>query len=210
MGSGAPGPAAAIRRVLPTKWRAVLRRSPVRAWRRSRVAAVRMGAVHRARKFGAGKGPVDLCPVTVLPDTSKAAAMRNGNLKMRVSCLVVAVVTVTSGCWNSKEATPGKSSSAPAANPSDTTAGRITPAESSGRISGPTALLYRVYAVYGDDALPPEYRAPRLGLAGTEVMRDIDERYATLPSDVAAAIAPYRTPPGYEGSWHERRRVRAA
>jgi hypothetical protein len=123
-------------------------------------------------------------------------------LAWRLAGLMV-LIMLASGCSGDAMPKPSASSSAISAA---TTEGRIAAAEQAGRITAATALLYRVYALYGDPALPAEYRTPVLGISDSSVMGAAAAQIDTLPADVAARLAPFLRPPGYDDSWWALRR----
>ena len=77
----------------------------------------------------------------------------------------------------------------------------IDQALADGEIDEETAILYRVYAAFGDDRLPNELDVGGLMDAGA-VLRDARERFDTLSPEAQQAIGPYFIPPIYEGTWY--------
>jgi hypothetical protein len=83
--------------------------------------------------------------------------------------------------------TSGPGPTPPPAPPSATDL--ILAGEEAGVIDEPTAILYRVYSVFGDDRLPEQYRGPTqddtaaLDIAMTEI--------ATYPADVQQQLQPF-------------------
>jgi hypothetical protein len=75
-----------------------------------------------------------------------------------------------------------------------TSVDRILEARDAGSLDEPTALLYRVYAIFGDPRLPAEYASTTWdedGGALAEAALQID----TLPPEVAAELRPYLARP---------------
>jgi hypothetical protein len=79
---------------------------------------------------------------------------------------------------------------------------KIGAALTAGTISSETALLYNVYATFGDDALPPEFRGDDSdgtpdsgGVAITQSM------LSTVSPETRALLAPFLIPPIYGASW---------
>ncbi len=90
------------------------------------------------------------------------------------------------------------------AGPSPTTIDLIEAALAQGKIDDVTALVYKVYAVFGDPRLPAEYRSPNRAIReGTEVMSEAQGRYDALPADTQAVLLPFLLPPYYQGSWDD-------
>ena len=80
----------------------------------------------------------------------------------------------------------------------------IEAALAQGKIDDVTALVYKVYAVFGDPRLPAEYRGPNKAIrSGTEVMSEAQGRYDALPADIQALLLPFLIPPYYQGSWDD-------
>ena len=76
-------------------------------------------------------------------------------------------------------------------------------------IDAETALLYKVYANFGDPRLPSAYRG--VGDAfDTSLLRDVSGQYATLSSATRAILAPFFQPPIYQDSWYARSRSAVA
>ena len=90
------------------------------------------------------------------------------------------------------------------AGPSPTAIELIDAALAQGQIDDMTALVYKVYAVFGDPRLPAEYRSPDKAIReGTEVMAEAMGRYDALPAGTQAVLLPFLLPPYYQGSWDD-------
>jgi hypothetical protein len=76
---------------------------------------------------------------------------------------------------------------------SATSEGKIAAAVADGRLDEPTALAYRVLAIWGDGRVPEEYRGEWTeDGAALEVAR---QRLETLPPDIQAMVLPYLVRP---------------
>ena len=81
------------------------------------------------------------------------------------------------------------------------TIGRIDAALTSGDIDEGQALLYKLYAVSGDQRLPDEYDGGG-PLAPGVVMAELVSAFSTLPDADQALVAPYMLQPRYaESAW---------
>ncbi len=88
---------------------------------------------------------------------------------------------------------------------------RIAEARDAGRIDPETALIYEVFAVFGDPRLPAAYRGAPERHPADPVMAAVAARYGRLSAAGRATLAPFLIPPSYSRSWHtERRSGRAA
>jgi len=87
----------------------------------------------------------------------------------------------------------------PAARPPSFTL--IDAAETSGVLSSETALLYRVYALFGDARLPVQYLGDDSLIHGSLYMAQVRDRFATLAPATQEAVLPFLTAPAYRGSW---------
>ena len=78
----------------------------------------------------------------------------------------------------------------------------ISEALALGQISAETALLYRVFATFGDERLPLAFHGDDSALMESPV--DLAAVRAVLPTfsaEAQAALRPFLVPPIYEGSW---------
>ena len=72
-----------------------------------------------------------------------------------------------------------------------------------GDISEETALVYKVYVVFGDSRLPARFRGDdRVAIDGDNVKAAMAQ-YSSLSPSAQAILAPYLIPPIYEGSWED-------
>lgn len=71
-----------------------------------------------------------------------------------------------------------------------------------GDIDEETALLYRLYAAFGDERLPPELRVGGYIDPGP-LLRQTRARFDSLSPATRQAAAPFFVPPIYEGSWYQ-------
>ena len=78
----------------------------------------------------------------------------------------------------------------------------IDAAFDAGGIDAIDALRFKVFAVFGDERLPAQYRASGV-FEGTSVVEELGERWGTLPANVQAELEPFILPPGADGSWFE-------
>lgn len=86
----------------------------------------------------------------------------------------------------------------------------IDRAATEGKISADQALLFKVFAVYGDPRLPQEMRGDDSELTDSTFMSEVASEYETLPVDVQQQVAPFLIPPFHENSWWELRRQQQA
>jgi hypothetical protein len=82
----------------------------------------------------------------------------------------------------------------------DSTRSRIQTALINGQIDMPTSLMYRVWAVFLDAQLPPDYDAPGEGTEDPGLFEEIQSVWSTLPAAAQAAIQPYLLRPTDPGS----------
>jgi hypothetical protein len=117
----------------------------------------------------------------------------------RIAVLLVA--GMVAGCTGGGGGGGGSSpSSAKGANPQPTTQELIAQALAEGRIDLSTSLVYRMWALFLDGQLPPEYDGPGLGAEDNALFEDIRLIWDTLPSDAQAALQPYLLRPTDPGS----------
>jgi hypothetical protein len=81
----------------------------------------------------------------------------------------------------------------------------IDQALAAGEIEAETALLYRVYAAFGDDRLPARYVGDDRLAIDTEIMTQVVERWEGLSPQAQSILEPFRRPPAAPGSWLARR-----
>ncbi|MBU1017927.1 hypothetical protein KKA33_02755 [Patescibacteria group bacterium] len=68
-------------------------------------------------------------------------------------------------------------------------------------IDSETALVYKVYAVFGDELLPEEYYTQKPYREGTPLVKEMNHRWDELSAETKALLEPYRKRPEEEGSW---------
>jgi hypothetical protein len=72
----------------------------------------------------------------------------------------------------------------------------ISGALKSGEIDEDEATLYRVYSVFDESKLPPEYRGKAPIKDGTPVLRDARSRFDSLRPETQDVLRPYLFPRG--------------
>ena len=72
-----------------------------------------------------------------------------------------------------------------------------------GEIDAETALLYRVFAAFGDAQLPTKYRGDDSQVVGGPLMFEVLGRFASLKPATQATLRPFLLPPSAPGSWLE-------
>lgn len=85
----------------------------------------------------------------------------------------------------------------------------IEQALAAGDITDIDALRFKVFAVFGDERLPEQFRTD-VTFEGTEVVTELGERWATLPLDVQQELEPFMLPPAADGSWYELQQTQAS
>jgi hypothetical protein len=70
-----------------------------------------------------------------------------------------------------------------------------------GEIDGETALLYKVYAFFGDPRLPQTYAGEPAGFEEHGIVFEVANRWASLSVPTQQALEPFFTPPIYAASW---------
>lgn len=71
----------------------------------------------------------------------------------------------------------------------------IEKAEAEKRLDKETALLYKVYAVFGDPRLPAEFRGDDSQMLDSMVMFQVQDQWNTLSTQAQAILLPYILPP---------------
>jgi hypothetical protein len=74
-----------------------------------------------------------------------------------------------------------------------------------GEISYETALSYKVYAVFGDEALPTAYQSGVRNLGGSGLMYELKANFSQLSAEVQTKLQPFLLNPSEPGSWYELR-----
>ena len=64
-----------------------------------------------------------------------------------------------------------------------------------------TALVYKVYSVFGDERLPKEYASDKPYYEGTQVVLEMMEKWDSLSAKTKALLEPFRKRPDEKGSW---------
>jgi putative cell wall-binding protein len=77
----------------------------------------------------------------------------------------------------------------------------IAEALEEGRIDAETALIYRVFAVFGDERLPAEFRSP-VPVPGSSVLSEVERALDTLSAEAVEILTPFLLPAFYEDSWY--------
>ena len=80
---------------------------------------------------------------------------------------------------------------------------RIAAAVAAGRIDADTAVVYRVYAEFGDRGMPSEYAGPTDPTAPSALQEAV-VRWTNLSPATQSALRPFVTPPIYDESWFAR------
>lgn len=86
----------------------------------------------------------------------------------------------------------------------------IAKALADGDIDDETALVYRVYAIFGDPRLPAPYQGDDSNVPDSMVMGEVAGRLATLSPENRAILEPFTIAPPYEGSWWQQGQGAAA
>ncbi len=77
----------------------------------------------------------------------------------------------------------------------------IDQALSTGQIDEETALTYKVFATFGDARLPAAYRGATSPLTHSSALEEAAARFDSLSDATQQTLAPFFTPPAYQGSW---------
>jgi hypothetical protein len=80
----------------------------------------------------------------------------------------------------------------------------IDDAITAGHIGANTGLIYKTFAVYGDNRLPAEYVGDRRRPMDHSVLETAHEALASMSPADQALLAPFFVPPAYKGSWTDR------
>jgi hypothetical protein len=86
------------------------------------------------------------------------------------------------------------------ATPDPTSENLIAQALAAGRIDAESALIFRMFAVFGDDRLPPEYRGAPDNTPHANVLREVAGNFNNLSPDTQATLQPFLLPPIYAES----------
>ena len=90
------------------------------------------------------------------------------------------------------------------ADSSRSAAALIEADRAAGRISMEQSLLFRVYAVFGDERLPSKYAGDAGGAPDDLVLRDVAANWRKLSSSARRTLTPFTRPPAAKGSWFSR------
>jgi hypothetical protein len=71
-----------------------------------------------------------------------------------------------------------------------------------GEIDAETALLYKVYATFGDPRLPQAYVGDPPGQQDHGLMMEVADLWPSLSGPTQLLLEPFLTPPTYAGSWY--------
>ena len=88
-----------------------------------------------------------------------------------------------------------------AATPDATSRALIRKALRENRLSADQALLYQVFAAFGDPRLPAEYLGAPSAESVSLLLREVSGRLPSLPVDLQAQLRPFLLPPIYAESW---------
>ena len=77
----------------------------------------------------------------------------------------------------------------------------IDQAETAGTLNHETAVLYRVYAIFGDARLPQAYRGDDASVFESLYVSTVVSEWATYSAATQTALKPFLMPPPYRGSW---------
>lgn len=81
----------------------------------------------------------------------------------------------------------------------------IEQARQRGEINAETALIYRVFAVFGDSRLPDRLRGDDSDVVDSDAVAEATRRFETLTPATRQTIVPFLVPPVYAGSWYDQR-----
>jgi hypothetical protein len=74
------------------------------------------------------------------------------------------------------------------------------------RLSASKAVLYKLFAVFGDRRLPKRYRGDGSRVDGSSAVQTALARFQSLPARIRAQVQPFLLPPIYKGSFASRGR----
>ncbi len=77
----------------------------------------------------------------------------------------------------------------------------IDRAEAAQEIGHETAVIYRVYAIFGDARLPAAYRGSDAAVFESLYLKKVAAEWDTYSPATQAALQPFLVPPAYSGSW---------
>ena len=79
----------------------------------------------------------------------------------------------------------------------------IDQAVAAGLLDNETALIYKVYAVFGDSRLPSQYLGDNAVALDSLVLSEVRSRWATLSPQAQAILEPFLLPPTQAGSYEQ-------
>ncbi|HEX7438952.1 MAG TPA: Ig-like domain-containing protein [Caldimonas sp.] len=91
------------------------------------------------------------------------------------------------------------------ANPDPTSDALIAAALAQNRIDAETALMYRVFAVFGDERLPAAYDGPPSSLPHHLLLREMMTTIGSLSTAAQDVLRAFLVPPIYADSWFAQR-----
>lgn len=92
-----------------------------------------------------------------------------------------------------------------AAAPRPSSFALIEQARQRGEIGEETALIYRVFATFGDPRLPARYRGDDSDIIDSDAVSEATLRFAELSPAARETLVPFLIPPVYKGSWYDLR-----
>lgn len=81
----------------------------------------------------------------------------------------------------------------------------IEQARERGEIDDETALVYQVFATFGDERLPIRFRGDDSGVIDSDAVSEATLRFADLSPTTRETLVPFLIPPVYAGSWYDLR-----
>ena len=81
----------------------------------------------------------------------------------------------------------------------------IDRAQERGEINEETALVYNVFATFGDLRLPLRFRGDNSDVIDTLATDEALQRFSSLSETARSTLAPFLVPPVYKGSWYDLR-----
>jgi hypothetical protein len=81
----------------------------------------------------------------------------------------------------------------------------IDEAVTNGTLNEETALIYKIFVVFGDSRLPMQFRGEESAFEATSLIHEITARWKTLSTAAQDILRPFFIPPYYQGSWHDLR-----
>ncbi len=81
----------------------------------------------------------------------------------------------------------------------------IEQAQERGEIGEETALIYEVFATFGDARLPWRFQGDNSGVIDSDAVSKATQRFAQLSPATRETLVPFLVPPVYAGSWYDLR-----